>query len=119
MRAYRMQENAGRLQLALQDVPRPEPGPGQLLLRVRAAGLNRGEFIAGRGLHGSGPDARPVGTEAAGEVVSVGPGMPAWRPGDRAMGRARGPSPSTRCSTRAKRWRCRPRSTGCTPAPSR
>jgi NADPH2:quinone reductase len=90
MRAYRMQDIDGRLQLQLQDVPRPEPGPGQLLLRVRAAGLNRGEFIAGHGLHGRGDGLKPVGGEAAGEVVGLGAGVQAWQPGDRAMGRCPG-----------------------------
>lgn len=90
MRAYRMQHVNGQLQLQLQDVPRPEPGPGQLLLRVRAAGLNRGEFIAGHGPHGSGGAARPVGMEAAGEVVAVGPEVAGWRVGARAMGRCPG-----------------------------
>jgi len=90
MRAYRMQDIDGRLQPRLQDVPRPEPGPGQLLLRMRAAGLNRGEFIAGHGLHGKGTAAKPAGTEAAGEVVALGAGVQDWQPGDRAMGRCPG-----------------------------
>ena len=90
MHAYRMQEVDGRLQLQLQDVPRPEPGAGQLLLRVRAAGLNRGEFIVGHGLHGRGSGAKPVGNEAAGEVVALGAGVEGWRIGERAMGRCPG-----------------------------
>ena len=91
MHAYRMQQVQGRLELQLHDdIARPEPGPGQLLVRVRAAGLNRGEFIAGHGLHGQGAAAKPVGGEAAGEVVAVGPDAGHWRVGDRAMGRCPG-----------------------------
>ncbi len=90
MRAYFMQESNGELRVHVQEVARPEPGPGQLLLRMRAAGLNRGELIAGHGLHGSGNAPKPVGTEAAGEVVALGAGVEGWQIGDRAMGRCAG-----------------------------
>jgi NADPH:quinone reductase len=91
MRAWRIQHVDGALRLRPHhDVLRPEPGPGQLLLRVRAAGLNRGEFIAGHGLHGHGGAARPVGGEAAGEVIALGTGCEGWRLGDRVMGRCSG-----------------------------
>jgi len=90
MRAYLMQESDGALHMQMHELARPEPGPGQLLLRMRAAGLNRGEFIAGHGLHGRGGEPRPVGAEAAGEVVAVGAGAAGWQVGDRAMGRCPG-----------------------------
>ena len=74
----------------LREVPVPEPGAGELIARVKAAGLNRGEFIAGHGLSGGAPKAG--GIEAAGEVVKVGEGIAgsnaAFKPGDRVMGRA-------------------------------
>jgi NADPH2:quinone reductase len=72
--------------LDLREVPVPEPKAGELLARVRASGLNRGEFIAGHGL--SGGAAKAAGIEAAGEVVKVGEGVTAFKPGDRVMGRA-------------------------------
>jgi NADPH:quinone reductase-like Zn-dependent oxidoreductase len=72
--------------LELRDVPVPAPKAGEIIARVKAAGLNRGEFIAGHGL--SGGAAKAAGIEAAGEVVEVGEGVKAFKPGDRVMGRA-------------------------------
>ena len=98
MKAYRIQDVQGRLELSLhEDVPVPVPGPGQLLIRVRAAGLNRGEFIAGHGLHAAGP-AKPVGGEASGEVVALGPvaGESKWRWATPCSAAVPAPSPSSR-----------------------
>lgn len=89
MRAYWMEVSGDSAQLQLRDVPRPEAGPGQVLVRVHAAGLNRGEFITGHGLHAK-PGARPIGLEAAGEVVAAGAGVAGLQPGQRVMGRCPG-----------------------------
>ncbi len=58
-------------------------------MRVRAAGLNRGEFILGHGLHKAG-SAKAIGMEAAGEVVTCGAGVSGFKPGDHVMGRCPG-----------------------------
>lgn len=62
----------------------PEPGPGQLLIRVAAAGVNRHDCLQrAAGIH---HDGSPVpGLEAAGEVVARGPGVTGFAPGDRVM----------------------------------
>jgi NADPH2:quinone reductase len=73
--------------LTLRDAPDPEPGPGQMLLRMKAAGLNRGEFILGHGLHAPGA-AKAAGLEGAGEVVALGEGVTGFKVGDAVMGRA-------------------------------
>jgi NADPH2:quinone reductase len=86
MQAYWMQMSGDQATLEVRETPRPEPGPGQLLVRMHAAGLNRGEFIAGHGLHASGV-AKVIGLEGAGEVVALGAGVSGLRPGDRVMGR--------------------------------
>lgn len=89
MKSYWMQIANDQAVLELRDTPQPEAGPGQLLVRVRAAGLNRGEFILGHGLHKAG-SAKAVGMEAAGEVVACGAGVSGFKPGDRIMGRCGG-----------------------------
>ncbi|MFL6694759.1 MAG: zinc-binding alcohol dehydrogenase family protein [Ramlibacter sp.] len=71
--------------MLLRDVDRPVPGAGQVLLRMRAVGLNRGEFIVG-GLSKAGT-AKPLGIEGAGEVVAAGPGANRYATGARVMGR--------------------------------
>jgi NADPH:quinone reductase len=89
MKSYFMLVTVDRATLDLRDIPLPEPGPGQLLLRMHAAGLNRGEFIVGHGLVKPGA-AKAVGMEGAGEVVRVGAGARNFKEGQRVMGRCPG-----------------------------
>lgn len=86
MQSYWMQVADDVATLSLREIPAPTPGPGQLLLRVRAAALNRGEFISGHGLTRPGV-AKQIGIEGAGEVVALGAGVQRFAPGDRVFGR--------------------------------
>jgi putative PIG3 family NAD(P)H quinone oxidoreductase len=70
--------------LAPVEVPTPRPGPGEILIRVEAAGVNRPDILQRRGLYPPPPGApETLGLEVAGEVVMVGEGAPRWREGDR------------------------------------
>ena len=89
MKSWFMQSGPESATLELRDVPQPEPGANQLLLRMRAASLNRGEFILGHGLQKTGTT-KAVGMEGAGEVVRVGTGVTGFTPGQRVMGRCAG-----------------------------
>ncbi|MBV8654068.1 MAG: zinc-binding dehydrogenase [Alphaproteobacteria bacterium] len=73
--------------LAIRDVPRPEPKPNEVLVRVRAAGLNRAELgIAAGHKHGTvGGAGTVVGFEWSGEVVEAGAEVRGVKPGDRVM----------------------------------
>jgi len=66
--------------LELREKPQPQPSPSQLLVKIRAASLNRGELISGHGLVKPGTE-KPAGMDAAGEVVGTG---------ERVMGRLPG-----------------------------
>jgi NADPH:quinone reductase len=71
----------------VRDVPKPAPAPNQVLVRVRAAGLNRADVIMASGrMHGSagGPGA-VLGLEFAGEVEAVGNEVKGVKAGDRVM----------------------------------
>lgn len=68
----------------VRELPVPVPGPGEVLVRVMAAGLNRGELAVREKLV-SGPPV-PNGIEFAGEVAALGPGATGVAVGDRVMG---------------------------------
>ena len=72
----------------IQDIPKPVAGPGQVLVRVRSAGLNRGEINQARDLRSG--NTITTGVEFAGEVAALGEGVSGWREGDRVMGHGRG-----------------------------
>jgi len=70
--------------LVAQEIARPEPGQGEILIRVEAAGVNRPDTIQRMGFYAPPPGAPDTpGLEVAGEVVATGPGVTAWKTGDR------------------------------------
>src|SRR5882757_7380324 len=71
----------------VRDVPKPKPSATQVLVRVRAAGLNRADLIMASGhMHGSaGGPGTVLGLEFTGEVEAVGSEVEGVKPGDRVM----------------------------------
>lgn len=93
MRAIEQDRFGGPEVLKLVDADRPEPGPAEVLVRVRAASVNPTDFWhrATGGLHG-----RPVrlGWDLSGVVEAVGVGAALFRPGDEVFGMPRQPQPA-------------------------
>lgn len=73
--------------LEWREHPDPQPGTGELLIAVRAAGLNGADMLQRHGLYPAPPDAPQdiPGMELAGEVVGTGPGVMRFKIGDRVM----------------------------------
>ncbi len=87
MKAVLFTGKGGPEVIAIQDLPDPVPVRGEVLVRVRAAALNRADLLQRRGLYPPPPGFREdvPGLERAGEVAAVGPGVTAWKAGDRVM----------------------------------
>lgn len=65
------------------QIDTPQPGPGQILIRVRAAGVNRPDILQRRGFYPPPPGApATLGLEVAGEVAALGEGAVRWKIGD-------------------------------------
>jgi NADPH2:quinone reductase len=84
MQAILVEQFGGPEVLTLKEVPDPAPGPGEVLVRIRAAGVNPVETYIRAGAYGSLPSLPYVpGHDGAGEVVATGDGVSRVRPGDR------------------------------------
>src|SRR3974377_1119902 len=81
MKAIQIQEIGGPEVLQLVDLPIPAPGPGQVLIRVEAAGLNFIEIYFRKGQYKASLPLVP-GSEAAGTVEELGPGVQGFAAGE-------------------------------------
>ena len=88
MKAVIITEAGGPEVLAIEQRPVPEPGVGQIRVRVRASALNRADILQRMGNYPvpAGAPADIAGMEYAGEVDALGDGVQLWRKGDRVMG---------------------------------
>ncbi len=85
MRAVLLREYGGFDRLRLEETETPSVGPGEILIRNRAVGVNHCDTDVRRGLFGVAQTFPHVmGVDAAGEVVAVGEGVAGFAPGDRA-----------------------------------
>jgi NADPH:quinone reductase-like Zn-dependent oxidoreductase len=85
MRAYGFSEVGGPENEAFLDVPVPTPGPDEVLVRVRAAGVNPGDWRLRDGSYGTkGPAV--LGREVAGTITALGPGVTGFAVGDEVFG---------------------------------
>lgn len=86
MRAIPLERTGPPSVLRVKELPDPAAGPGEVVVRVRAIGLNYAEVLSRKGLYGWAPK-RPYvpGMEAAGEIESVGAGVPPARVGERVV----------------------------------
>jgi NADPH:quinone reductase-like Zn-dependent oxidoreductase len=87
MRAVVLQDSFGLNSLRLTQRPDPSPGPGQVLVRVRAVSLNYRDLLVVKGQYDPRlPLPRIPCSDGAGEILAVGPGVTAFMPGERVAG---------------------------------
>ena len=97
MKAVRIHAYGGPEEIVYEDAPRPEPGSGEVLVRVRAAGVNPVDWKtrSGSGMAKKFGERFPLvlGWDASGVVEEVGTGVDAFRAGDEVYGLPRFPEP--------------------------
>ena len=84
MQAIRIHEDGGPEVLRYEEIPDPEAGPGEVLVALRAAGLNHLDIWVRKGLP-SVPKPRILGADGAGVVAALGEGVDGFELGDRVV----------------------------------
>lgn len=83
MRAVIITQPGGPEVLRLEEVPDPVPGPGEVLMAVAAAGLNRADVLQRQGHYPPPPGSPPYpGMECSGRIIELGPEVTGWQVGD-------------------------------------
>lgn len=86
MKAVTLDGFGGLEVLGTGDVPKPQAGEGQVLIKVEATSINRPDLVQREGKYPPPPgDSEILGLEVAGVIEETGPGVSGWRPGDRVM----------------------------------
>ena len=112
MRAVVIRAPGGPEQLVLETVPKPRPGPGEVLIQVCAAGINRPDVLQRKGLYPPPPDASPLpGLEVAGVIVDGDLSGTDWALGDAVCALVPGGGYAQYCVTPAHH--CLPVPRGC------
>jgi NADPH2:quinone reductase len=84
MKAIAIDRPGPEYRLVLRDMPELQPGPGQILIKVAAAGLNRADLLQARGLYPPPPGASDIlGMEVSGTVANLGDGVSGFSLGER------------------------------------
>ena len=87
MQAVVLKQFGGPEVMQIGEVPTPEPGSGQVRVRVMATSVNRADLIQRQGHYPPPPgESEILGLEAAGIIEKVGTGVEGFKPGDRVMG---------------------------------
>lgn len=83
MRAIVITKPGGPDVLSWAEVPDPEPGPGEVVIDIAAAGVNRADLMQSQGLYPPPPGAPPYpGLECSGRISALGDGVTGWQTGD-------------------------------------
>src|SRR5690242_16969285 len=84
MKAVHIEKPGRDYRLVTTTLPRPKAGPGQVLIAVKAAGLNNADLLQARGLYPPPPGASPIlGMEVSGVIAEAGTGVDGWKTGER------------------------------------
>ncbi len=87
MNAWQLPAPQGADALKLNQLPDPQPAPGQVLVRVRATSLNYRDLMVASGRYGPGVPLPLIPlSDGAGEIAAVGAGVTRWKVGDRVAG---------------------------------